>query len=83
MRKPRPPLALRCPRPRLKAAHGAGGSVATLEVGQGPFVDLSIDTFAVPSEQPLERNEDPARVLSGPEPTIFGGVNPATGVRRC
>ncbi|GEM_PF-5040306 len=55
-----------------------GRSVATLEVGQGPFVDLSIDTFAVPSEQPLERNEDPARVMSGPEPTIFGGVNPAT-----
>lgn len=55
-----------------------GRSVATLEVGEGPFVDVSVDTFGVPSEQPLERNEDPQRILSGPEPTVFGGVNPET-----
>jgi hypothetical protein len=55
-----------------------GRSVATLEVGEGPFVDLSVDTFAVPSEQPLERNEDPARRFGGPEPAVFGGVNPTS-----
>lgn len=55
-----------------------GRSVATLEVGEGPFVDVSVDAFAVPSEQPLERNEDPDRRLTGPEPAVFGGVNPET-----
>ena len=55
-----------------------GRSVATLEVGAGPFVDVSVDAFGVPSEQPLERNEDPNRVLDGPEPAVFGGVNPET-----
>ena len=42
--------------PEGRARHGR--SVATLEVTEGPFANVSIDTFAVPSERPVERNDD-------------------------
>lgn len=71
-----PAFGVEMERPVREGRTLRGRAVATLEVEQGPFAGMSIDTFAVPSEKPLEKPEDPARKLTGLEPAIFGGETP-------